>query len=289
MGIGRSGRFGVGAAIGGALMAMAAAGALLGGCKVQHEGMVPIGTLTQSEEVGAARRLLVRGLSGDIHVKPTDGSRVTVKATVYVRETMHASFSKPDSGRDFRIYEDDNDLVVESCHIDPPTGAEWRIDFDIEAPTDIKWFIDSVQRGIHVEADGNDVGAVVHLGDIEVTGSVGELDLESKLGSVSVDVQSLGGGKVRSDGDDVKVVVRSTGPTADFNVLALQGGIELQLPRSASADLDLRATMGDVEVAGASLMVKEAKKGHTATGVLGKGGVKLQAIAEPHDVKFVVK
>src|SRR5262245_45159527 len=209
MGTGAPGRGGRAiAAAGAACVALAGALVFVPGCKVEHETHVPIGTITRTEYPGAATRLYVRGLVGDVHVKPSKDDRITVRATVYVREAMHASFSKPDLSRDVRIEVDDEDFVVESRHIEPPTGAEWRIDFDIEAPTDLDWRVSTIQRGIHLEPDGNDVSADVELGDILVTGRPNHVRLESKLGEVSVDVKGIGGGSLRADSDDVKLVVK---------------------------------------------------------------------------------
>ena len=278
-------------------VARAGVGALLLlGCG-DVDDFVPLGSSTATHDVRDAQRIVVRNVCGTVRIRPGADDAVTVKTIVRGRESTQGDATVAAALRNLRIDvrrselgQPGDELVIENGGEEGPRESPCRVDLEIEAPASLPWSVYGYTGDVHVEAGGNDVFAESDVGAVELGGSAGHVKLVSRASMVSVDVECITGGSLEARADDVKLVVRRDGPTEELALLSLEGDVELELPRSASARAVLRSSLGDVTVQGAgALAPREERKGHVADGDLGGGGPTLRATTESGDVRLVVK
>jgi hypothetical protein len=260
---------------------------------------VVVHATTLTHELEGARHLVVRNRFGRIRLVPCKGELVTVKAEFKVPESRReqlAGIGTDDLKIGMRsftatIHGDDRDsLVVECGQAEDPRASGVVADLEITAPATLPWSVWGNAGAISVEGDGNDVSIRADLGTIELTGSVGHVTLDATVSGVSVDVEKLAGGHIEARGDDISLRVRKTGPTEDLTMLTLDGGVAMELPRLLSAQLQLRASLGDIELEGVEgVAAKAERKGHSVEGEVGLGGAKLRVTAEVGDVKLSLR
>lgn len=263
---------------------------MLPGCSFREE-YVPIGTLATTAAVAPSVRFLsVNNAVGSVHLTPAHSDQVTIRATVSVHESMKAEYPAADLARDLRVTTDPDSVKIQNLHTGSSEDSGWKLDLVIEAPARLHWTVVQAVGEVKAEADGTDVSVSVAVGAIDLTGSARQIELVASTGAARANVKKLAGGTMNAGVGAVELRVREAGPTDALDLTTSTGGIEIELPASASADVTLLASMGGIEVKGApGLKPVQAAMGQRATCSLGSGGPRLTASAGVGGVRLTVR
>jgi len=250
---------------------------------------VAIGTISVRHPAGPdVRWLNVRNAIGSIRVTPAADDEIAVRADVSVRPALRSRHPVAEPERDLRVIQEDDVVSITCPH--SRDGSDWKLDLAITAPARLHWTIVQTAGAVRLAGDGTHISASVAAGDLEVSGAVGHLELVATAGALWVDVERLGGGFLNATTGAVKVVVRDSGPTEELTLAAAAGGVEIELPRDASVDVELDASLGGIEVRGAPDVKREkGLVGQRASGSVGRGGPRVTATAGVGGIRFAVR
>jgi len=132
-----------------------------------------------------------------------------------------------------RITNTGNGLSVEEDHNEVSVGAGWR---NMGRPMSIT---------VQVPVRSSMKLSTMNDGEITVTGVTGDLELSNMNGGITLSDIS---GSVVADAlnEDIKVVFTSLDPKKNMSFSSMNGDIDVTLPASVKATLNLKNDMGDI-------------------------------------------
>ena len=225
---------------------------------------------------------IVDRTNGDISVRVWDGNEVHVRALV------RATARDLEAAREIAA-----SVVISAGNRLRASGPEgrrnesWTVDFDVQVPreTDLEVSavngevvirdvsgdvsVDAVNGEIAISDVNGDISAEVVNGEIAVSGAPGDISVEAVNGSVELEgVSGNVDGRLVNGGIEVTLVGdRLRGEAVDLTTV--NGPVEVRIPRSYSAQLELETVNGGmhVDVPGAS-----GTSGQRISTTLGGGG-----------------
>jgi hypothetical protein len=234
--------------------------------------MVPVSGNAQQTDFAWKGRLApgktieVRGVHGDVRAVASTGPEVEVTATKRARR------SDPEEV-EIRVVEHADGVTI--CSIYPPSRRSrrerenWcgpgeshnntddndvRVEFTVKVPAGVRFTGATVNGDVLVESLKSDVSAGTVNGSIDVS-TTGYAEAETVNGSIRASMKS------------------ATWPARlDFHTV--NGGITLELPDNASADIEAETVNGDVST-DFPLMVQGRFGPRRVTGKIGNGGPRL--------------
>jgi hypothetical protein len=234
--------------------------AALGGCvfHVDREYR-PLGTVEASVPSEGVRAVRVRNNVGDVVVRVSDGDAATVRSTVYWKVRGEETLRAADVSRDLVLVREEGVLRIENAHLDDPDDDDWKMDLTVTIPS------------------GVDLHLTHGVGDCEVAGVSGNVEVDLGVGDLVVRTERLSGGSVKTGVGDVQLRVAEDGPDDVLDCQTGVGNLAIVLPASFEGEVDLATGVGTVSVSGVSdFSVERSVVGGSARGRIGAGDARVR-------------
>ena len=213
-----------------------------------------------SYELEPGGRISIGNVNGDIHITGVAGNQVHIVAV----KTAHSEESL--KGLEVEIEASDNRIRIETKY--PKGGSGWfhwgdkndhggSVAFDLTVPASVELdTVETVNGGITVAGVKGPVKAETVNGKISLEGLANDARLETVNGTIDARFDVLGGGqRVSAD--------------------AVNGGIVLRLPQTASAEIHVETLNGGIDADDFGLKPDKGFVGRELDGIVGEGEARL--------------
>jgi hypothetical protein len=187
---------------------------------------------------GAPNRVVVENLQGYVHVKPSSGSGVRIKAHKVIRADTDSDAGE--AKRDVKL-----DISEKPGQVSVYYDAPWRCGEGRPCSGDRRHFYEVVYDiDMEVPRDARTVISTVNGGDIQVEGLNGNFDVGNVNGSIAM--KEIGGSGDAHTVNGPVAIHFSKNPSTPCNVKSVNGSLDLFFPQDLSADLSFKTMNGQI-------------------------------------------
>ena len=257
-----------------ALLPVLFLGGAFSGCRfIGKEDFHPIGTVEGSIAAAGARRVVVRNSVGEVKVEAGGEGNVTARAKVYFRGGEEALGRQADAGKDLKVVQSGeaagDTIRIENAHLEASDHDDWKMDLTVTVPAGVDL---RVEHGV---------------GDCEVSGALGFVEVSLGVGEVKLRTDRLRGGAAKSGVGGVTVRVAAEGPSEDLQCETGVSDVSIALPAAFGGELSFETGVGDISLRDASgVRVERQVVSSSAKGRLGDGGPRVTAKTGTGDISF---
>ncbi len=230
--------------------------------------------------LAAGGSISVANVSGDTEVKGYDGDKIIIVGIKQGRDADKIDVEDRSTEREINVRADYN-----RCRM----NCNASVRFEVQVPRNVRYTFNKITTAsgdLIVTNVTGDVTATTASGDVRVEGVTGNVQAETASGDVEV-INITGAANAKTASGDVEVAITRLEGAGDLKFSSASGDVDVQLPASLDADVELSTISGDVRTDFPLEVTKpQYGPGAKASGRLGNGTRRVEISTVSGDVKL---